>query len=159
MNWIASAIMYFALLPAALAEPLSRGDLAPNWVLMNPAGEAVSLYQVVDGGTPAVMVFCASWCERCKKFLPQIKAAVEDSQAQVLMLNVWENGDPHTLANDSAPRFALMLQAEAVAKRFEIDLTPGVVVVDRQRRIVYKPEPTTDVDALAQELKKVLATL
>lgn len=159
MNWIASAVLYLALLPVALAEPLSRGDVAPNWVLMNPAGEAVSLYQVVDGGTPAVMVFCASWCERCKRFLPQIKAAMEDSQAQLLMLNLWENGDPHSLASDSAPQFTLMLQAEAVAKRFEIDLTPGVVVVDRQRRISYKPEPTTDVDALATELKRVLAGL
>lgn len=159
MNWIVSAVLCLALAPAALAEPLARGDIAPNWVLMNRSGEAVSLYQIVDGGTPAIMVFCASWCERCKTLLPQIKTMMDGHRAEVLMLNVWEDGDPSSLVGERTPEAELMLQADAVARRFEIAITPGIVVVDRHRRIVYKPENTADVTALARELKQVLAEL
>lgn len=139
------------------AGPLGKGDIAPNWVLLDEAGLPVSLYQQIDSGHPALMLFCATWCETCQKLLPAVERMDIPSRVGVFMMNVWETGDPKAFLAETAPSLPLMLQADAVARRFEIGVTPGVVVVGPDHRILYKPGPNTGVETIERELQAVLS--
>jgi len=159
MNRIACILLSLLVTQTAIGGPLGPGDVAPNWVLMNQQGKPTSLYQIVDSGRPAVMVFCASWCDRCKQFVPRLRAITQSSGAETVMLNVWDKNDAAKLIGHSQPGIDVMLHADTVARRFGIEMTPGVVVVNRQRRISFMPPPTTDIDQLSLALKRALDKL
>ncbi len=151
-----------AALGAAHAEPLQVGDRAPNWMLMDQFDQPTSLYDTVDSGHMVVMVFWASWCGHCKKLLPEIKrvaAAQKDHKVTFYLMNVWENGDPAAFSAEHAQGLPVILRADSVARRFAIDITPAVVVVGPDRRILYKKTAAHNVGEVGQDVRETLGSL
>ncbi len=135
------------------------GELAPNWILQDTAGKTVSLYEEAEAGKTTVMFFWASWCNSCKTLLPVIKRlhhAKGDRPVSFYLMNVWEDGDPLEFLRQHEMTLPVMLQAENVAQRYDIKITPGIVVVDADRRIRYVRQPHHGVSQVAADLQKVL---
>lgn len=149
----------------SLAALLSRaedptGEMAPNWILPDLSGTQVSLYQEAEAGITTVMFFWASWCNSCKNLLPVIKhldAAKGDKPVRFYLMNVWEDNDPVIfLRQFDMQHLPVLLQAENVAQRYDIKITPGIVVVDSERRIRYVRQPGESVAEVSDKLQKVL---
>ncbi len=144
------------------AEPLQVGDRAPNWMLMDQFDQPISLYNTVDSGHMVVMVFWASWCGHCKQLLPEIKrvsAAQKERKVTFYLMNVWENGDPAAFSEQHAQGLPVILRADSVARRFAVDVTPAVVVVGPDRRILYKQTSAHNIKEVSQAIQKTLGKL
>lgn len=136
------------------------GAMAPNWILPDTSGTQVSLYEEAEAGSTTVMFFWASWCNSCKSLLPtirQLDAAKGDRRVRFYLMNVWEDGDPvEFLRQYDVQHLPVLLQAENVAQRYDIKITPGIVVVDAERRIRYVRQPGETVAEVAATLHQVL---
>ena len=131
----------FFLSALAFGEELEVGDIAPNWMLVDHDNKAVSLYDQVGDGRIAVMVFWASWCGHSKKILPRLKQLGENREFENVafyLMNAWENGDGSAFIREHASDMPVVLHADSIARRFAIDVTPGIVIVGADRRILYK---------------------
>ncbi len=92
------------------------------------------------------MVFWSSWCKTCGELLPQLEQlsrSVEYDKIRFVLMNVWEDGDPGAYITKHNLTMPTILQAEQVAKRYDIQITPGIVVVDADRQLIYN-RPSTD---------------
>jgi len=136
------------------------GEVAPNWILPDLSGTQISLYQEAEAGITTVMFFWASWCNGCKALLPVIKrfnAAKGDKAVRFYLMNVWEDNDPVAfLRQHDMQHLPVLLQAENVAQRYDIKLTPGIVVVDAQKRIRYVRQPGESETEVSGKLQEVL---
>lgn len=135
------------------------GEVAPNWILPDLNGTPVSLYQEADAGKVTVMFFWASWCKSCNSLMPVIKrldAVKGERPITFYLMNVWEDDDPLAFLQKHQVNLPVLLQAENVAQRYDIRITPGIVVVDPQRRIRYVRNPQESVAEVTAALQKVL---
>jgi cytochrome c biogenesis protein CcmG/thiol:disulfide interchange protein DsbE len=60
-----------------------KGFRAPDFTLLNPKGEKVSLGDF--RGQPVMINFWATWCSPCRDELPEIQAAYENSKDLMVM--------------------------------------------------------------------------
>lgn len=137
---IAVFSVVFVISNSLCSAPLAVGDVAPNWILQNKDGEMVSLYQQAEEGNTTVMFFWASWCPMCKDLIPElnrIKTSLEEKSVSVYFLNVWENKSAKTL-NEEESHWPVLIGADGVAKRYEIDTTPAAIVVGKDKLIKYR---------------------
>jgi thiol-disulfide isomerase/thioredoxin len=135
------------------------GDLAPNWILPDTTGTPISLYEEAEAGKTIVMFFWASWCKSCKSLLPVLQKLDEakgERPISFYLMNVWEDDDPVAFLKRYDLELPVLLQAENVAQRYDIRITPGVVVVDPERRIRYVRTPNQSVAEVTAELQRVL---
>ncbi len=149
----------FLLGGSAFSEELNVGDIAPNWMLVDHNNKAVSLYEQVGDGKIAVMVFWASWCAHSKKLLPRLKQLEDTGEFENVafyLMNVWENGDARAFIREHARDMPVVLHADSIARRFEIDVTPGIVIVNPDRRILYKYDNGGQNPDLAGNIQQVL---
>lgn len=118
----------------------SQCRVAPNWILTTTQGENLSLYDMAAAGKTTVMIFWSTWCKNCKDLLPQLNHLLQSkpsSHLSVVLMNVWEDGDPVVYLKEQQVAFPLVLRAEHVAQRYDIKVTPGVVVVDEHKQVQY----------------------
>lgn len=142
-------------------EQVAQGDIAPNWILADVDGRESSLYDGAEQNKWTVMVFCASWCSKCEKLLPQVQQLSQNADpasAAFYLMNVWESKDPAALEQQKSFNLPVMQHAEHVARRYGIGVTPGVVVVGPDKRIHYLREPGDDIPQVASKLKQILVT-
>lgn len=140
-------------------QPIEQGDIAPNWILADLQGKAVSLYEEAEQGKWAVMIFWATWCSNCKILLPEIvKIDRQKGSAPVAfyLMNVWEDKDPAEFVAEQDYQLPVIRQAEQVAQRYGIRITPGIVVVDPDKRIQYVRQPSDDVATITRNLHGLL---
>lgn len=141
------------------ASGLPSTDLAPNWILPDLEGKPISLYEEAEAGKTTVMFFWASWCRSCKSLMPVIKAldsAKGERPITFYLMNVWEDNDPVAFLKQHDVNLPMLRQAENVAQRYDIRITPGIVVVDSDRRIRYMRSPHEGVAEVTAELQRVL---
>lgn len=141
------------------AERIGLGDTAPNWMLSNMAGKQVSLYRDADQGRTTVMVFWSSWCQHCQQLLPrlsELQQRLEGAPVRIYALNIWEDGDPLAFMREHRLELELLPDADAVAKRYDIRSTPGLVVVGPQRKVLYLRRQGMDPATAITDIKALL---
>jgi thiol-disulfide isomerase/thioredoxin len=152
------AVLWFT---AHTEEPLRTGDLAPNWILADSKGAPASLYEQAEKGNWTVMVFWASWCANSKTLLPKMETlsqTLDKSATSFYLMNVWEDKVPETYLKEEGLTIPVIRQAERVAKRYDVNITPGVVVVGPDRRIRYLSQPQESADTIAENIQKLIGT-
>ncbi len=143
---------------ANAGKSLQVGDKAPNWILATSNGETISFYQN-SVGKKSVILFWATWCPYCAEIMPKLEALQEelnDSSVQFYALNIWEDGDALAAIRERTQSFTFLLKADMVAKRYNVQSTPGVYVVGDDRTIQYVREKNTSVEQTYLEIKQLL---
>jgi len=125
---------------------------APNWTLQTPDGTSVELAEV-SRNKPQIILFWATWCPYCKALMPHLQSIRYEfgDSIGVLAISIMEDGDPQTYLEEAGQDFTLLLDGDAVAERYGIAGTPGVIIVDTKQHIRFDlrklPGPDIGPDA------------
>ncbi len=142
------------------------GDVAPAWTLPGPKGEEVK-YPESTGGSPAVLLFWATWCPYCRATMPyldEIRADYLERGIKIFAINIKEDGDPIAHMRELGFDFVLALDGDPVADAYGVRYTPGLFVVDAHGRILFRRRPTesqagkTIAEFWAAEVREALDT-
>lgn len=142
----------FTLVPLTpvWAQPINVGDTAPDWSLQNQEGETVNYYQDSENKV-SVVLFWATWCPYCAALMPHLEVIYGKYRSKGLKfyaVDVYEDGkkDPLEYFNEKGYSFTLLLQGDDVAKEYGVRGTPGLYVIDKDKKVIYKrPAGITDV--------------
>lgn len=134
------SVLLSSLLFASFAGPIFAADaeLAPDWSLATLDGGTVSLASEVQEQT-TIMFFWATWCPYCKALMPHLQSIRLEygDQVKILAINIKEDADPVEFMTNAGYDFVLLPEGEAVADLYDVRGTPGVFIVDRNRRIRF----------------------
>ncbi|HLP83600.1 MAG TPA: redoxin domain-containing protein [Phycisphaerales bacterium] len=124
---------------------------AAEFELSTPAGEKVKLADLK--GSPIVLQFFGSWCLPCKewnaKLAPAVKAAGE---TKVFALSVRERDNANATSElaASAQQYTHLVNADEVAKLYDVSVYPTTVVIDAEGMIRLTLAGETSDDAASQ---------
>ena len=151
-----------------LAAPTvpETGSVALDWMLSNANMEPVGLYQDIDEGYDVVMIFWSTWCNVCHDLLPEIAKLQQqfknDAQnggkkVKFYALSIWENNDPVEYLDQQELAIPILMKADSVANRYGVKLTPGVIVVGGDKKVLYKSEPKSSVATVITHIRHALS--
>ncbi len=138
---------------------LKTGMPAPDWMMKDINGNSHSLHKELEQGNRVVMVFWASWCKFCRELLPDIslfKKSLADDSVKFFAMNIWEDGDAVGYFDSKSINVPLILKAEAIAKRYAVESTPGVVFVGLDKNIRYVRQNDEDTNAVMRKLQMLV---
>ena len=141
-----SLLIFLVCFAALDARAVEVGDSAPDWTLADASGGKLDYFQDARGKV-SVLLFWATWCPFCRSLMPHLQEAANfyrDAPVRFYALNVWEENDPVRYMKDRGYTFRLLLSAEAVAAKYGVKGTPGLFVIGKDHRVLYKRSPGTD---------------
>lgn len=137
----------------ALPEP---GSTAPHFLLRDAQGEAYSTSELPG---PVVLYFWNSACPPCVGALPVMEdlfAFWREEGVAVWGLSGGEEPEaqPHAVAARLGATFPILLNADAVHRRYGVLGTPAVVVLARDGTVAYRASAadTPDIDSDLHEI-------
>lgn len=133
--------------PAAPAGPRA----AAEFELSTPTGEKVKLADLK--GSPVVLQFFGSWCLPCKDWHAKLAPAVKSTgEAKVFALSVRERDSANATSEltASGQLYTHLINADEVAKLYEVSVYPTTVVIDAEGIIRLTVAGDTSGDALSQ---------
>ena len=145
------------LLPVAAASAMAQ-QTVPDWTLESGSGESLNFISHSDG-RPAVLLFWATWCPYCRALMPELDAVQAEfatDEVTFYALNIWEEGDPVGYMHEQGYGFELLLDADPVAAQYGVKGTPGLLVVDAARRVVYVRKSGTSPAQVARDVRAIL---
>jgi cytochrome c biogenesis protein CcmG/thiol:disulfide interchange protein DsbE len=131
----------------------SSAAAAPDFTLDTLAGKSVSLSSY--RGHVVVLDFWASWCDWCRKGMPQVQTLAErfgPKGVAVLSINSWDKRDAMQAFVQANPQYTTTMlydpspEAQSVAcSLFGVKGIPYTVVIDKQGRVAaafdgYSPD-------------------
>ncbi|HSR63687.1 MAG TPA: TlpA disulfide reductase family protein [Gammaproteobacteria bacterium] len=145
-------VLVFTLLPASAAfpRPPNVGDVAPDWTLENKEGESVNYYEASEGKV-SIVLFWATWCPYCRSLMPHLEVIYQNYRNKGLefyAIDIFEDGkiDPVEYFEKMQFSFTMLKDGDLVAGDYGVKGTPGLFVVDRDKKIIYrKPVGVSDV--------------
>lgn len=154
---------FFCLLVLAIGanagESLETGDSAPDWILSNGRAEHISFYQD-SADHAAVLLFWATWCPNCAELMPKLeklRSELAGKDIKFYALNIWEDADPAAHMRENGFNFTLLLDADQVAKRYNVRGTPGLFVVDGDKSITYIRDKDSSPEEVYEAVKAALS--
>ncbi len=126
-------LLFWSSLTGMGARPPLIGGRAPSFTLNDLESHPINLmdYQ----GKVVLLTFWATWCEPCKKEMPEIEAAYERHKDQgfvVLAINFGETPDPaRSFAHHGRLTFPILLDPSVkVASRYGVVSLPVSFFID-----------------------------
>ncbi len=130
------ALILSSMVPAAANA--TELQIAPDWTLSTPNGQAINLADEAEKQT-TVLFFWATWCPYCKALMPHLQSIRIEygDSVKILAINIAEDADPVAFIDSAGYDFTLLLDGDAVAENYGIFGTPGLFVIDANRRIDF----------------------
>lgn len=125
----------FAVLLLALAGTVQA---AQPFQLRTPSGTAIE-FPGKSQAPVTVLLFWATWCPYCKALMPHLQSVVYqyEKNVQLYAISIAENGDPAAYLAELGYDWTLLLEGDAVASRYGVRGTPGLVVIDRSGTTIF----------------------
>lgn len=132
--WVSGLCLWVSLVGMAARPPLVGGP-APDFTLKDLEGRSVSLAD--HRGKVVLLNFWATWCEPCKKEMPEMQAAYEklkDRGFVILAVNFGEDPDPAAaFGHHGRLTFPILLDPRVqVAARYEVVTLPVSFYIDSE---------------------------
>lgn len=138
-------------------EQISVGAIAPNFTVMTPAGDTISLHSIP--GKVKLVDFWASWCAPCRKENPNLVKLYEEYHSKgfevfSVSLDTDKTAWEKAITEDKLPwkQGSELLQVPQVAITYAIKAIPHTILLDEHNRIIAK-------DIRGKELRKKVAEL
>ena len=150
MRFIIILFLAFTPLSATWAEPLNVGSIAPDWSLKTGEGETINYYQDSENQVSIIM-FWATWCPYCATLMPHLEVVYRKYKSKGLKfyaIDIFEDGKLNPVEYFTGKEFTytLLLDGDEVAKDYSVKGTPGLFVVGKDKKIIYKrPGGVSDV--------------
>jgi thiol-disulfide isomerase/thioredoxin len=128
-----------AVLLVVIACPaLGANTKAADFTLESASGEEVSLSERVRE-RPVVLFFWATWCPYCKALMPHLQSIVLEygDDVEILALHFRDDNDPVAFIENAGYDFTVLPEADLIAAEYEVWGTPGLMLVDTNRRIRF----------------------
>lgn len=157
--------MLTLILAAVLALPSSPHKLkdtpARNFVLPSVSGEEISL----DGfsGKVVLLNFWATWCEPCKRELPEFERLQRKyaSNGLIILAVSVDNNVENTrafLRKNDLKLAALWDRDKRIAAAYDVEAMPSTYVIDRDGiiRFVHKGFSMAEITRIEAEVRELL---
>lgn len=145
------------------SSPALSLNVAPDWLVKTTEGETISLQQELKRGQKVVMVFWASWCRYCKKLLPEVETLSQQLKGQpvtFVTFHVWQNGgenaSPKNYFLTENIKLPLVMRADMIAAKYKLKTTPGIFVIENERKVIYEYQPGSTAEEVIQQLETAL---
>ena len=137
MRSISLTLILACLLPGIgfAAEPI----MAPDFTLESISGDTVTLSDIA-AEQPVILLFWATWCPYCKALMPHIQSIRLEYGEEVKVLAVHfrdDKGDPAAFIENAGYDFKVLRNGNDTAKLYDVWGTPGLLIIDRERRIRF----------------------
>jgi peroxiredoxin len=118
-----------------------KGDMAPDFSLVDIAGKTLSLSQLK--GKVVVLNFFTIWCQPCRHEMPDLNAIYKENKDKGLeMVGICLNADPNqlkVLVQQLKLEYPVLLGTDKVSKDYgEIVGVPTTFIIDKQGKIAEK---------------------
>lgn len=135
-------LLFSVSVATAKNDQTEVNSLSPTWSLADSQGNNHQFpQQAIENNQVTVLFFWATWCPYCKQLMPHIQSALYQYQGilnlKVYALNINEDADPQAYLNNQGYTFNLFPEAEKVAKQYQINGTPGVLVFNQKGEQVF----------------------
>ncbi len=115
------------------------GDYAPDWILRKGDQQPISYYQDAEKRY-SVLVFWETGCVYCVKLLPQLEKLRQKythSAVSFYALNTAGDEDPIGFMQEHSLNLTLLLNANDVARHYQVKHFPKLFLVNPSHRIEY----------------------
>ena len=147
---------------AHTASGLPIGVPAPAFALKDLAGEEVTLDVLRARGKPVMLLFTDPDCEFCEELLPEV-GSWQQQYAEKLTISVVGRGtveENRSEVSEHGVESVLLQQDWEVADAYEVDATPGALIVSPEGNIASPvAEGPDEVEALVEQLIRAHAQL
>lgn len=137
-------IFCLSLLPVAVtwSETVNIGDTAPDFSLPDKDGNTLNYYTDSDKRA-SIVLFWASSCPYCATLMPHLEVVYRKYRSKGLRfyaVDAFEDGklDPLEFFTNKAYTYTLLLNGDDVAKQYGVRRPPGVYVMDKDKKVIYK---------------------
>jgi thiol-disulfide isomerase/thioredoxin len=165
----AATLIFAAVLWAGAALGVEQGDAAPAWSSVDFSGKLIQ-FPEETAGTPAVMLFWATWCPYCKAFMPylkQIQADYAQAGVKVVSINAKERGlgDPEAYVESLGFPMIAIPEGDSIAEAYAVQFIPGLFVIDSGGMVAYRrgwtdlPAGSTVAELWDQQVRQTLDRL
>lgn len=142
MQYLITLFLSLALTAPVIAAPVNIESQAPDWTLQTPEGESVNYYQDSENKV-SVILFWATWCPYCATLMPHLEVInrkYRNKGLKFYAISTFEDGeiDPKKLFDDREYSFKLLLNGDPVAEEYGVKGTPGLFVVDKDKKVIFK---------------------
>jgi peroxiredoxin len=131
------------------SQKMKIGTTVPDFTLTDPEGFFVDFADVQSEKT--LLLFWASWCPHCREMIAQIKNRVDNiNDLQVVAISLdtskadWLNAIAELKIEDWVHLSDLKKWDGEVATDYNIYATPTLFLIDRERKILAKPNTIQD---------------
>ena len=148
-----------ALLMSALAgcgetpsyQPMRVGNTMPDFQLPNLAGGEMSLADLA--GEPTVVNFWATWCQPCRRELPELKALSEEG-VKVIGIALDQEGEIAVapFVTENAIDYTILLGDQAIFQQMGGVGVPYTLVIDGAQNVTGIYRGLITRDAIAEDL-------
>ncbi|MCR5408858.1 MAG: TlpA family protein disulfide reductase [Bacteroidales bacterium] len=133
------------LILAAFVSLSLNAQTLPDVKVEDPAGKAVSTRSLLDGKSPFVITFWASWCKPCQRELAAIEEAAPDWAGKYpLRIYAVSVDDSRSIAEAKAlaassewPVTVLFDTKQALKQALKVTSIPHVFVYDKNGKLVW----------------------
>ena len=160
MRFLLAFLITFYCFSPVYAMSLGFGDVAPNWTLPTDDNEALEYYPDSEGKV-SVILFWATWCPYCAKLMPHLQKVYDkyrDKGLRLYAVDVFEddNTDPIQYYTEKGYTFNLLLYGDSVAELYGVEGTPGLFVVNKNKKIIYLRKSGAGDEEVEQDLIELI---
>lgn len=137
------------------------GGIAPGFTLSDLNGRSVDLQKVVKNNKVTLVNFWATWCPPCRAEIPEFVKFYHKhagKRLEIVAVNLQEStADVKNFAKNNGMNFPIVTDSSGkVGELYQVSAIPTTFFIDRNGKIFYRIEGTTDLKTLEAKVRPFL---